>query len=185
MHDMHNMHFGGLFLPAGMLLLALLCLQHLYIFTKRYIHRIPSRNIEISEWKSVDQEGSRVLAFCRLDVTASAPRRAGKGRGGRTRRQEQDTHRNANVSRRIQSPLSHFLKEDATLQNTFSQEYEEKYKIVFTHPSKKNQRPGRGGRRRDTHEYICIALHCRMSLLLYAYLYYMHLHNIHYIHYMH
>ena len=61
----------------------------------------------------------------------------GKGRGGRTRRQEQDTRRNANVSRRIQSPLSHFLKEDATLQNIFWQEDEEKYKIVFTHPSKK------------------------------------------------
>ena len=90
MHYMHNMHFGGLFLPAGMLLLALLCLLHLYIFTKRYIHRIPSRNIEISEWKSVDQEGSRVLAFRRLDVTASAPRRAQAkaeeaGLGGRTR----------------------------------------------------------------------------------------------------
>ena len=161
-----------------MLLLALLCLLHLYIFTKRYIHRIPSRNIEISEWKSVDQEGSRVLAFRRLDVTASAPRRAGKGRGGRTRRQEQDTRRNANVSRRIQSPLSHFLEEDATLQNIFSQEDEGTYKIVlFTYP-KKNQRPGRGGRRQDTHEYICIALHCRISLLLNAYLYYMHLHNI-------
>ena len=58
-------------------------------------------------------------------------------RPGRTRRQDQDTRRNANVSRRIQSPLSHFLKEDATLQNIFWQEDEEKYKIVFTHPSKK------------------------------------------------
>ena len=102
-----------------MLLLALLYLLHFYIFTNEYINWLSSRNIEISEWKSVDQEGSRVLAFRRLDVTASAPRRAGKGRGGRTRRQEQDTRRNANVSRRIQSPLSHFLKEDATLQNTF------------------------------------------------------------------
>ena len=52
---------------------------------------MPSRNIEISEWKSVDQEGSRVLAFRRLDVTASAPRRQAKaeealgGLGGRSR----------------------------------------------------------------------------------------------------
>ena len=168
-----------------MLLLALLCLLHLYIFTNKYINLLSSRNIEISEWKSVDQEGSRVLAFRRLDVTASAPRRAGKGRGGRTRRQEQDTRRNANVSRRIQSPLSHFLEEDATLQNIFSQEDEGTYKIVFIHLSQKNQRPGRGGRRQDTHEYICIVLHCRISLVLYAYLYYMHLHNMHYIYCMH
>ena len=137
-----------------MLLLALLYLLHLYIFTNRYINWLSSRNIEISEWKSVDQEGSRVLAFRRLDVTASAPRRAGKGRGGRTRRQEQDTRRNANVSRRIRSPLSHFLEEDATLQNIFSQEDEGTYKIVlFTYPKKISGQAEEAGGRTLTHTF--------------------------------
>ena len=134
------------------------CVYYICIVAEieRNWHWLSSRNIEISEWKSVDQEGSRVLAFRRLDVTASAPRRAGKGRGGRTRRQEQDTRRNANVSRRIQSPLSHFLEEDATLQNIFSQEDEETYKIVVIHlPQKKS---AARQRRQDTHKHITFAM---------------------------
>ena len=166
-----------------MLLLALLYLLHLYVFTNKYINWLSSRNIEISEWKSVDQEGNRVLAFRRLDVTASAPRRAGKGRGGRTRRQEQDTRRNANVSRRIQSPLSHFLEEDATLQNIFSQEDEGTYKIVFIHLSQKKsaarQRRQEAGHSRIHLQFVTLqditCTECILVLHAFAqYIYYMH-----------
>ena len=125
------------------------CVFYICIFSQKDISI--GYHLEISKYLNGNQLIKKV-AGCSPSADWTSPLLLhggqGKGRGGRTRRQEQDTRRNANVSRRIQSPLSHFLKEDATLQNIFWQEDEEKYKILFTHPSKKisGQAEEAGGR---------------------------------------